>query len=199
DAAKMLIGDFAFIIWDERREQFIAARDFSGTRSLYYSVDRQRRAAAFATVMQPLLSLPFTDGSLNESWIAEFLAIPFTVDTTDNVLTVRSGIAQVPPGHLVIIGRDMTPRAHRYYDPEAPVDRLRLKSNAEYEEALRHVLNEAVASRIRTFKQVGAQLSGGLDSGAVASFASRQLKGQDKRLHTFSYVPVEDFEDWTTG
>ena len=46
-------------------------------------------------------------------------------------------------------------------------------------------------------KEVGAHLSGGLDSGSVASFAARELRNQNKTLHTYSYVPVDDFEDWT--
>ena len=52
-------------------------------------------------------------------------------------------------------------------------------------------------SRLRTHRQVAATLSGGLDSGAVASFAARALREEGKSLHTYSYVPTSDFADWT--
>ena len=40
-------------------------------------------------------------------------------------------------------------------------------------------------------------LSGGLDSGSVVSFAVKKLKMENKHLHTFSYIPPNDFEDFT--
>ena len=58
-------------------------------------------------------------------------------------------------------------------------------------------LQQAVNSRLRTHRQVGAQLSGGLDSGSIVSFAVSKLKNENKKLHTLSYIPTEDFEDFT--
>lgn len=36
ESPKHLIGDFAFMIWDERKQRMFGARDFSGYRTLYY-------------------------------------------------------------------------------------------------------------------------------------------------------------------
>ena len=36
DSPKYLVGDFAFMIWDEREKKLFGARDFSGSRTLYY-------------------------------------------------------------------------------------------------------------------------------------------------------------------
>src|SRR5699024_8738150 len=78
-------------------------------------------------------------------------------------------------------------------------EKLHLQSNQEYEEAFQDVFQTAVDARLRTHHKVGSQLSGGLDSGSVVSFAARSLEGQNKRLQTYSYVPVDDFVDWTPG
>ena len=75
--------------------------------------------------------------------------------------------------------------------------KLKLKSNEEYVEAFQEVFQEAVNSRLRTHHQVGAQLSGGLDSGSIVSFAAKKLKMENKQLHTLSYIPPKDFEDFT--
>src|SRR5699024_4047743 len=64
EVVKHLIGDFAFMIWDEKNQKLFGARDFSGTRSLYYFHDEAR--FAFCTVMEPLLSLPYVQKQLNE-------------------------------------------------------------------------------------------------------------------------------------
>ena len=46
---------------------------------------------------------------------------------------------------------------------------------------------------------MGSHLSGGLDSGTVVSFAAKELQKKNKKLHTYSYVPEDDFVDWTSG
>jgi len=52
--------------------------------------------------------------------------------------------------------------------------------------ALCHALEEAVQKRMTTVRELGACLSGGLDSSLVAAIAARHLKEQGKRLHTYS-------------
>ena len=36
-----------------------------------------------------------------------------------------------------------------------------------------------------------------MDSGSVVSFAAKALRKENKRLHTFSYIPPKDFKDFT--
>jgi asparagine synthase (glutamine-hydrolysing) len=54
------------------------------------------------------------------------------------------------------------------------------------EEALRIALEEAVAKRLTTVREIGACLSGGLDSSLIAAIAARFLHKEGKRLHTYS-------------
>jgi asparagine synthase (glutamine-hydrolysing) len=194
DAPKHLIGDFAFMIWDERKQKLFGARDFSGSRTLYFHQGQRR--ITFCTLMQPLLALPYIPKKLNEDWVAEFLAIPLTVDAMDGSATVYENIKQIPPSHSVSVVNGKVTFTRYCSSPMGQP--LLLKSNGEYEEAFREVFQQAVSARLRTHRQVGAHLSGGLDSGSVASFAARTLRSENKRLHTFSYVPVDDFKgDWT--
>jgi len=193
ECPKYLIGDFSFIIWDEREQKLFGARDFSGCRTLYFYRDHER--FCFCTIMEPLFSLPFVKKELNEHWLAEYIAIPVTVDSTSVGSTVYQGIEQLPPSHSITIKNGKVNLER--YSSVFPANELSLKSNEEYEEAFKEVVERSVADRLRTFRKVGAHLSGGLDSGTVASFAANQLKEQGKKLNTYSYVPVEGFVDWT--
>lgn len=193
ESPKHLIGDFAFMIWDERKQRMFGARDFSGSRTLYFQ--RTSNRFIFCTIIEPLLSLPGVEKKLNQQWVAEFLAIPLTTDALDCFSTVYENIEQLPPSHSITVANG---RVHfSRYCTLTKGKTLKLKSNNEYEEAFREVFSLAVRARIRTHRQVGAHLSGGLDSGSVASFAARALKNENKQLHTYSYVPVDDFTDWT--
>lgn len=193
EAPKYLIGDFAFVIWDEKNRKLFGARDFSGTRTLYFYHDQNR--FAFSTTMEPLFRLPYIEKKLNEEWLAEFIAIPGMTEAVDTQSTVYKNIYQIPPSHAIRV-KDGRVNFFRYSKVEAG-ERLKLKSNEEYFEAFREVFQEAIACRIRTHGKVGSHLSGGLDSGTVVSFAAKALHKENKRLHTFSYVPEDSFVDWT--
>ncbi|WP_336866463.1 lasso peptide isopeptide bond-forming cyclase [Peribacillus frigoritolerans] len=193
DAPKFLVGDFAFIIWDERRQKMFGARDFSGSRTLYYHQSHQK--FAFCTTIDPLLSLPYIEKKLNEQWLAEYLAISGMIDAVDSTITPYKNINQIPPSHSITIEKNkLTLKRYSYLTQGK---RLKLKSNEEYIEAFQSVFQEAVTSRLRTHRKVGAQLSGGLDSGAVVGFAVKKLQSENNQLHTYSYIPPEDFKDFT--
>ncbi|PFJ08209.1 asparagine synthetase B [Bacillus cereus] len=193
EAPKYLVGDFAFMIWDERKQKLFGARDFSGSRTLYYYKNQQR--FAFCTTIQPLLTLPYVQKQLNEQWLAEYLAICGMVDVVDVTMTPYKNIEQVPPSHSISIVGDKIMLMR--YCTLTSREKLKLKSNEEYVEAFQDVFQDAVTARLRTYRHVGAQLSGGLDSGSVVSFAAKVLRTKNKRLHTYSYVPPSDFIDFT--
>ncbi|PGA19858.1 asparagine synthetase B [Priestia aryabhattai] len=193
ETPKYLIGDFAFMIWDEKKRKLFGARDFSGARTLYYYHTQQQ--IAFCTTIEPLLTLPYIEKQLNEQWLAEYLAIAGMIDAADASITPYKKIQQVPPSHCISITKDkinFTRYCHLISEKK-----LNLKSNEEYVEAFQEVFQKAVTSRLRTHLNVGAQLSGGLDSGAVVSFAAKDTQENNKKLHTFSYIPPKDFVDFT--
>lgn len=194
DAPKHLIGDYAFVIWDQRRNQLFGARDLLGMRTLYFHHGPKK--FAFCTVIQPLFAVTGIHKKLNESWFAEFLAIPMMFDTIDVHSTVYEQIKQLPPAHsFTLKGGIFT--TWQYDDLVASSPKLKLKTNGDYVDAFREVFQEVVRSKLRTHRQVGLRLSGGLDSGAVASFAAKPLFQEGKVLHAYSYIPAANFEDWT--
>ncbi|WP_342513167.1 asparagine synthase-related protein [Sporosarcina sp. FSL K6-1522] len=193
DTPKFLLGDFAFMIWDQKHQRLFGARDFSGSRTLYYHRSYDR--FAFCTIIEPLLVLPFVEKKVNEQWLAQYLALAGTVDAVDSTITPYQHIEQIPPSHSITIEKNKITLNRYSYITKGKV--LKLKSNEEYVEAFQHVFQEAVTARLRTHGKVGSQLSGGLDSGAVVAFAAKKLQKENKPFHTFSYIPPADFEDFT--
>ncbi|MDP4083157.1 MAG: asparagine synthase-related protein [Bacillota bacterium] len=193
DSPKFLVGDFAYMIWDGRKQQMFGARDFSGSRTLYYFFDQ--RKLSFCTVMNPLFELPYIDRNLNKEWLADFLANPGMFESVDSSSVVFKSLHQLPPSHSLLLGKKKLTLSRYCHLPER--EQLILHSNLEYEEAFLDVYQRAITSRLRTYRKVGAHLSGGLDSGSVASIAAKTLHKENKQLHSFSYVPIKDFEDWT--
>ncbi len=69
DCAAHLEGDFAFVIWDARSHTVVAARDFSGKRTLYYSErggnGSEKGTLVLASTPGGALALPDANTALN--------------------------------------------------------------------------------------------------------------------------------------
>ena len=103
-------------------------------------------------------------------------------------------IAQLPPSYCITVLEGKVKLSR--YGALITGQKLQLKCDEEYEEVFRDVFQNAVSARLRTNRQVGAHLSGGFDSGSVLVLRQGLAKRR-KSLHTFSYVPANDFVDWT--
>ncbi len=191
EAPKHLIGDFAFAIWNVRKEELFLCRDHVGKRTLYYSLEDGR--IAFSTLIKPLL-LTRNKISYSEQWIANFLAVPEVLNELDLELTLYEGIKQLPPATYMMISKDKIEKK-RYWNPR-DVKPLRLAGDEAYEEAFRKVFTEAVECRLNVEGEIGIMLSGGLDSGSVASIAAGILAKKAKDLKAYSAIPKADYVDW---
>jgi asparagine synthase (glutamine-hydrolysing) len=176
EAGRRLAGDLAAASWDEPSGRLLLIRDHLGCRPLYYSVGADR--VAFATEAAALLALDWVDDRLDEERLARFVALDFAVGSR----TLHRGVRRVPPATTTELGAQGT-REARWWQP-GPRDQLRLADDGAYEEAYRSTLEVAVRDRMVSGDHVGAHLSGGLDSTAVAVVAARQAAAP---LVTVSY------------
>lgn len=178
-----LIGDFAFAIWDARRQVLFCARDPMGVRPLYYH-QQAGRVFAFASTIGTVLCLPETPRRINEVRLADHLAFL----SEDRSLTFYQEVYLLPAAHCLLVGPEGL-RLRRYWQPDEGYE-LRLHSDEDYAEAYREVFGQAVRCRLRSAYPVGSLLSGGLDSSSIVAMARRLLaeEGRGRRLHTFSAV-----------
>jgi asparagine synthase (glutamine-hydrolysing) len=179
-AVDRLLGDFAFALWDGRRQRLLLARDFLGQRPLHFA--RQRGFVAVASMPKGLHALPDIPIAPSRDAMAAFLALMPETGTD----TFFEGIEKVPAGHIVIIDRSET-RRRRYWDPAREV--VRRADPDAYGEAIRAELDRAVRARLRRGDgPLGAHLSAGLDSGAVAATAAR-LSAPNGRVIAYTAAP----------
>ena len=181
DSAKRLLGDFAFAIWDGRKQTLFCARDHPGVKPFYYH--RSDRVFAFGTEIKALLSLPDVPRRLNQVRVADYLAGMFE----DQTITFYRDVLRLPAGHCMTVSpRGVRVRAYYSLDPTREI---RLRSDDEYAEAFRERFTEAVRCRLRSAFPVGGLLSGGLDSSSIVGTARRVLREEGtSRLHTFSAI-----------
>jgi asparagine synthase (glutamine-hydrolysing) len=179
-----LLGDWVFAVWDHREKKLFIARDHHGLTGLYYF--QHPRFFVFSSGLKGLLALPQVPCRLNEMRIAQILvAWP-----QHGFPTVYEGIERLPPAHCITVKQREVKVKRYWYLEDTP--RLKLKSDEEYVEMFLEIYNEAVRCRLRSAGEIGATLSGGLDSGSVAALAARELEKEGKPLLAFSSAPLYD-------
>jgi asparagine synthase (glutamine-hydrolysing) len=176
-----LLGDFAFAVWDRRKQSIFCARDGMGVKPFYYH--KSGHGFLFGSEIKALLAIPEVPLKLNEVMVANYLTTTFE----DTSITFYQDILRLPPGHSLTASPEKI--SLRCYWALDPGRELALPSDEAYAEALREIFTEAVRCRLRSAFPVGSELSGGLDSSSVACMARSILSQNGKdRLHTFSAI-----------
>jgi asparagine synthase (glutamine-hydrolysing) len=182
DCVQHLIGDFAMAIWDRRLRQLWCARDYVGLRPFYYFWDG--KTFLFGPEMRALLAHPLVSLKINEGMAGEYLASAIT----NREETLYSDIRRLPSGSTLTVDATGGLRIASWWRPELSL--LEYRTDAEYAEQFRHLMEQSVLSNIRCNVPWGIPLSGGLDSSTIAVTAQALLNGgsSKRRVSTFSIV-----------
>ncbi len=151
-----LIGDWSTSVWNPVRRELILARDYIGVKHLfYYSSPEEVR---WCTLLAPL-ALCGRKWTLCEEYVAGYLCL-----WPEPHLTPYREVHSVPPGKFVRVQTsNISVYTHWTFNPR----QVRYHTDAQYEEAFRHLLWQAVQRRLRTDSPLLAELSGGLDSSSI--------------------------------
>ncbi|MCG3771584.1 MAG: Asparagine synthetase [glutamine-hydrolyzing] 1 [Nitrosomonadaceae bacterium] len=161
-------GMFAFALWDEREKTLVCARDHFGIKPLYYTVNHG--ALYFASEAKALL--PFVSQVETDiDGLKDYLTFQFCLGGK----TLFKGIREVLPGHVLTVRKGVV-ETKRYWEVYYHLD---FDHSAGYfEEKVRSLLEDSVARHLRSDVPIGAYVSGGFDSGIIASLAAER-QGSD--------------------
>ncbi len=166
-ALEQLRGEFALILWDERKQQLVAARDRFGIKPLFYA--EYQNNLYLASEIKALLALG-VPAAWNHEAFFDYLHICFTQERT-----LFRGIYQVPPGHVLCADR-RSQLIRAYWDLNYPRHH-ELPTQLDEQThlpALRVALTEAILTRLQADVPVGFHLSGGLDSSSIVGIVAAQ-------------------------
>ena len=178
DCVRRLNGDFAFAIWDARQRRMVMARDRIGVRPLF--VTRRAGLVVFASEIKALLTVPGVRAEIDPIALDQI----FTLWAPIPPRTAFKNIEELPPAHMLIV-EDGRASLSAYWELAFPRrgEVRPARDEAAWRDEVRALLEDATAIRMRSDVPVGAYLSGGLDSAAVAALAARLAPAG---LNTFS-------------
>lgn len=170
-----LKGMFAFALWDNDKKTLFLARDRVGKKPLHYAL--YDGGIVFASEIKALLKHPRVSREIDLKSLNKYLTYEYVPAPN----TIFKAIKKLEPGHYLLY-RDGKIQPIRYWDIPLTDNPIGYRTEAEYVEELREILDRAVRSRLVADVPVGVFLSGGIDSGIVAALATRA----DQQLECFS-------------
>lgn len=158
-------GELAFVLWDARRRRLLAGRDRFGIKPLVWA--RHGDGVAIASEAKALFALGVPTQWDDASF---FHAAHTQYPWPDR--TLFAGVHVLEPG-CVMTWEAGAPAIRRYYTPPFPRDGEVQGGDRDHAGALRAALDDAVRVRLRADARICVQLSGGIDSSAIAGLAAR--------------------------
>ncbi|MEX0929744.1 MAG: asparagine synthase (glutamine-hydrolyzing) [Balneolales bacterium] len=188
DCVRQFRGIFAFALWDENDKALILARDHMGVKPLYFW-ENEDKTLVFASEVRALLASGMVPGILDYKALRSYLAY----GSVQEPYTLVKGVVSLPPGHVMVC-KDGEKKAHRYW--EIPAQKKRQKMDVgDLLVQIGAQLKDSVKSQLIADVPLGAFLSGGIDSTAIAALMRDAALGEVK---TFSIVFDEKSHDERT-
>jgi len=191
DVLHRVKGYFAILIWDERRDVLLCARDLLGVYPLFYA--DAGRETLFSTSLETLVRHPRVSNAINRAALVDRLTYRFPRLEE----TPFEAVSRVPHGRITRMNGTGEARETYHYSPlAANLTEVNWIGEDELEQ-FDELLDQAV-DRCLQLGRAGIFLSGGLDSVSVATVAAgtSHRKGlQDPLALSIVFPNPEDNEE----
>jgi asparagine synthase (glutamine-hydrolysing) len=175
-----LRGIFAYALWDTATETLLLVRDRLGVKPLYFAIVGAE--LIFGSEHKALLVHPMLPADVDDDGLAELVAM---VPMTTPGHGILRQIHEIPPATIVRYNRQGLSRTVYWQLTSLP----HKHSRATTIHRVRELLSTAVDEQVKADGPVGALLSGGVDSSAVAALAAQFLGGET--LWTYDLLHTE--------
>jgi asparagine synthase (glutamine-hydrolysing) len=189
DCVKRLNGQFAFCLYDRKKDRLFLARDHFGICPLFYQLKDD--LLIFGSEIKALLQSRYVERVVNPTALDQLFSFPGVVSP----VTFFKGIDSLKPGHyLEVSGKAV--REVEYWDLDYPLESQQGTEMPEgyYIDRLEELLLQSVNYRLNADVPVGFYLSGGLDSSLVGSMMKKLRPEQHFKSFSIGYPRAEDSE-----
>jgi asparagine synthase (glutamine-hydrolysing) len=177
DCLSHLRGQFAFCLWDSKKQQLFSARDRVGEKTLYYS--QVQTGVVFSSELKAILKNYIDIPQIDSYELAS--SIRYMVSAHKDKTYIEQ-IKRIEPGQYILVNEKGIKKSYYWKRNLEPT------FTGSFSEARKQTLDlllESVSINLRSDVPVAVLLSGGVDSSAVAALAKRT--GKDIHCITVGY------------
>ena len=160
-------GNFAMAVYDHKLGKLFIARDHFGTKPLYFM--HRDNCVIFGSEIKSFLAHPQFEAGVNLSALEQYLSFQYS----PTMATFFEGVYKVPPGSYLVFEngkKDMEMHYH-YQFAFAPEEGLSFDAAVD---TIDRTVSAAMEASAGVDDNIGAFLSGGVDSSYIAALFSKQ-------------------------
>lgn len=161
ETASMLRGMFAFVIYNKESHSLYGARDYFGIKPFYYA--QMGGSLLFGSEIKSFLKHPHFHKEVNKEALKMYLIFQYTPLSE----TMFKGVFKLEPGtYFTYDGQTLN--TTKYFDPTYDIQKLNFDDTVK---KISDTIQESVDYHQISDVEVGAFLSGGVDSSYIVSSA----------------------------
>lgn len=184
-----LSGDFSLVLYEEKSQKMILARDALGHRSLYYS-DSEPFTFMVSNSVFSFFDFLELKSEINPRRVAYFLAM---VNQSEANETFEQGIRKVREGSYFEIEKTGSVFERKYWFAENYLENpLVWPAIEDYDEQFRDLFSNVISNYLENEPVLAAHLSGGLDSSSVCAMLATHKGATAHDIHCFSHFPLKE-------
>ena len=185
DCVNHLRGMFAFALWDEKKKTLFCARDRFGIKPFYYIFnDKEFIFASEAKALLPFLRNIETDyDALKDYFVFQFCL---------GEKTLFKNVKQLLPAHYLVV-KDGKLNIKKYWEVNYALDWEHKKHY--FQDKVRVLIKDSIKYHLMSDVEVGAYLSGGIDSSTVATLANKHKKRNHFKVFTGKFSIGDAYDE----
>lgn len=182
---ELLVGEFAFIIWDKIANSVFAVRDQLGIKTLFWLKEKENDIYWIASDIAVLRNYINT-GRLNHQYFQEYLRDGGHINSSN---TPYPNLMRVMPASWIFIEKERQSSAQYWKLEDLSNCMLKYENKNDYYEEFKQLMSTIVECRLSTKTVNSIFLSGGLDSTTIFSMAC------ELGNHSFQIQPLSVIYD----
>lgn len=165
DCVQHLRGMFSFLIWDSKKDAIFFARDRFGIKPLYWYQEPDG-AIYFASEIKAFL--PFINTrSVDAHALSDYFSFQFCLGSK----TLLEGVQQIEPAHCGWVKKDGAISIKRYWEVNYNLDFEH--ADKYFIDKIQALMDNSTKMHMRADVEIGAYVSGGVDSSLLAILGSK--------------------------
>ncbi len=187
DCVKHLRGMFSFLIWDPRKQSVFFARDRFGIKPLYWYQDDTGNIY-FASEIKALL--PFIQNkAVDDHALSDYFSFQFCLGEK----TLLKKVMQVLPAHCGTISSKGGIEIWRYWEVHYNLDFNH--TDKYFIDNIQSLAEDSARLHMRADVEIGAYVSGGVDSSLLAILGSRYQNNSSFQIFNGKFSEGDAFDE----
>lgn len=191
--AEKLRGSFSVAVYEKETEKLHLFTDHFCKRYLAYHISEEY--ISFASCYKPILEAGDHQFKISKASIINAFSTMTPLNFRAPDITTFEKVYHLEASmHLMIDVKEGSVEKKQYWNPRRDVKKRKGLTEEAYKELFLSTYRKVCVDHLRSRKETGIMLSGGLDSASVLAMVAPALRERGRKIYSYTTVPCKEFQ-----